>query len=177
MARKAPETPSVFSYIRWSSDKQTDGHSRQRQEEMAQEYVSRHGLELPKENILIDEGMSAFTGTNITSGKLGWFLERVKAGKVARGSVLLIEGFDRLSRQAPLDSILLFSQILQAGIKLVTLNDGQEYTAENSKQIEKLFLPLLSFGTSNQESEKKQARLRSVWAEKRARAGNQKIPS
>src|SRR5262245_42909215 len=116
MASKITEKPSVFLYIRWSSEKQSDGHSRQRQLEMAQDYVTRHGLDLREENILIDEGVSAFTGSNITSGKLGSFLERVRAGKVARGSVLLIEMFDRLSRQAPLDSLILFSEILKAGI-------------------------------------------------------------
>jgi DNA invertase Pin-like site-specific DNA recombinase len=173
MASKNPEKTPVFAYIRWSSDKQSDGHSRQRQLEMAQEYVSRHGLELRKEHILIDEGISAFTGSNITSGKLGWFLDQVKDKKITRNTVFLIEGFDRLSRQTPFKAFRIFSEILEGGIKLVTLNDGRQYS-ENSKQLDEIFLPMLHLSTSNQESEKKQARLRSVWAEKRSRAGSQK---
>jgi DNA invertase Pin-like site-specific DNA recombinase len=170
-----PAKPRLFAYIRWSSDKQADGDSKRRQLEMARLYAAQKGLELRTEDILIDEGVSAFTGSNVTTGKLGVFLERVKAGKIPPGSILTIEAFDRLSRQAPLDSILLFTQIIQAGIVLVTLNDQQEYTRENSAKIEKLFLPLLHFGTSNQEPDKKQARLRSVWADKRGKAGTEKI--
>jgi DNA invertase Pin-like site-specific DNA recombinase len=175
MAHKTPQKPRLFAYIRWSSDKQTDGDSKRRQTELAHAYAVRNGLELRGGDILVDEGISAFTGTNATSGQLGGFLDRVRAKQIPPGSILLIEAFDRLSRQAPLKSLRIFSEILDAGIKLVTLQDGQEYSDENSDQIEKLFLPLLSFGTSNQESAKKKIRLRSMWEEKRARAGSEKI--
>jgi DNA invertase Pin-like site-specific DNA recombinase len=168
--------PRLYAYIRWSTDKQSDGDSKRRQLEMAHSYASQKGLELRPGDILIDEGVSAFTGVNATTGKLGGFLERVKAGKIPPGSILAIEGFDRLSRQAPLKAFRIFSDIIEDyGIRLITLNDGKEYNQKNINQIENLFLPLISFSTSNQESDKKQARLRASWEAKRANAGTEKF--
>jgi DNA invertase Pin-like site-specific DNA recombinase len=51
-----------------------------------------------------DAGLSAFDGSNITRGKLGRFLDDVQAGRIPRGSSLIVESLDRLSRQGIIES-------------------------------------------------------------------------
>ena len=73
--------------------------------------------------------MSAFTGANVREGALGRFLDAVRVGSVKRGSYLIVESLDRLSREQVLTAQLLFLSIIQAGINLVTLMDGKVYRA------------------------------------------------
>jgi DNA invertase Pin-like site-specific DNA recombinase len=75
-------------------------------------YAAEHGLELVDESRLQDIGVSAFKGANVADGALGRFLAAVKANKVPRGSFLLVESLDRLSRQAPFKSFAIFSEII-----------------------------------------------------------------
>ena len=90
--------PQIYAYVRWSSDEQTQGDSLRRQTEGVKAYAIKHGLALPDTHIIIDRGLSAFTGENITRGKLGQFLERARTRKVGPG-ILIVENLDRLSRQ------------------------------------------------------------------------------
>ncbi len=87
----------AYSYIRWSSEKQTAGDSKRRQSTGADEYCQKHGLTLSSDRYL-DAGVSAFRGKNAAEGALAGFLEAVDQGRVPKGSMLLIENFDRLSR-------------------------------------------------------------------------------
>ena len=42
----ATNAPRVYGYIRWSTDRQTEGESLARQQERIDGYVERHGLTL-----------------------------------------------------------------------------------------------------------------------------------
>jgi DNA invertase Pin-like site-specific DNA recombinase len=64
---------------------------------MAEEYCSKHGLELHPVSYR-DLGVSAFKRKNVERGALAAFIDAVKTGKVAKDSYLIIEQFDRLSR-------------------------------------------------------------------------------
>ena len=110
MQEHAPRRTLAFSYVRMSTAQQLLGHSLQRQVERSREYATAHGLELVED--YHDLGVSAFKGRNIVEGRLGAFLDAVKAGKVPRGSFLLIENLDRLSRQEVHISLRLFLDIL-----------------------------------------------------------------
>ncbi len=46
--------------------------------------------------------MSGYTGANIETGSFGRFLEAVRNGEIPKGSYLLVESLDRLSRRDPL---------------------------------------------------------------------------
>ena len=63
---------------------------------------------------------------------MGRFLEAVRVGSVKRGSYLIVESLDRLSREQVLTAQSLFLSIIQAGINLVTLMDGKVYRPERS---------------------------------------------
>src|SRR5437588_5588757 len=85
-------TRKAYSYIRFSTPEQLKGDSLRRQTAMAADYCGRHGLTLDAELTMQDLGVSAYRGKNLDgTGKLGLFLDAVKAGDVAQGSVLLLE--------------------------------------------------------------------------------------
>jgi len=92
----------AFSYIRMSTDAQLLGDSRRRQLDASAKFAHEHGLLLVEDFKLEDIGVSAFKGANVASGAFGRFLEAVRSGKIAKGSYLLVESLDRLSRQAQL---------------------------------------------------------------------------
>src|ERR1700722_8038934 len=111
----------AYSYVRFSTPSQAAGASQQRQTERAAKYAQDHGLKLDTELNMTDLGVSAFRGKNSRTGALGQFLEAVHKGYVPKGSYLLIENLDRLSRDDILEAQTLFQQIILSGINLVTL--------------------------------------------------------
>jgi DNA invertase Pin-like site-specific DNA recombinase len=74
---------------------------------------------------LQDIGVSAFDGSNVLSGQLGLFLKAVNEGRIAKGSFLLVESLDRLSREDALSALGTFTSLLKAGITIVTLSDNK----------------------------------------------------
>ena len=75
---------------------------------------------------LRDLGVSAYRGTNRAVGALRSFLDLVENGQVERGSYLIVESLDRLSREAVLDAAARLLDLIRAGIVVVTLAAGQE---------------------------------------------------
>jgi DNA invertase Pin-like site-specific DNA recombinase len=161
MGRKA------FSYIRFSSPKQADGDSLRRQREMRDEYIQRKGLELDESMNLLDLGISAWTGDNAATGALSVFLDLCRKGEIPKGSVLIVEHLDRLTRQQVRPALTLFFQILDAGVTIVTLTPEREYTPESSEDPLSLIEPLFLFANVNEKSETLSKRLRDTWSEKR----------
>jgi len=82
---------------------------------------------------LRDEGLSAYHQKHVKSGALGVFLAAVESGKVPPGSVLVVEGLDRLSRAEPIQAQAQLAQIVNAGITVVTASDGKAYSRERLK--------------------------------------------
>jgi len=77
---------------------------------------------------LIDAGKSAFHGHHRTEGKLGDFLSAVESGKVSRGSILLVENIDRLSREGALSTLKdIIFKLWDQGITLQTLSPEETY--------------------------------------------------
>jgi DNA invertase Pin-like site-specific DNA recombinase len=166
--------PRAFSYVRMSTDVQLKGDSLRRQLERSKDYAEAQGLELAETAQLIDSGISAFTGRNIKEGALGRFLKAVEEGKIEKGSFLLVESLDRISRQEVLKSLELFISLLNAGINIVTLAGAPRlYSAENVNQVE-LIASLSEMARAHEESRLKGERVAAAWANKRKTA--QTIP-
>jgi len=170
----APERPRAYSYIRMSTDLQLRGDSLRRQLEASTAYAAANGLDLVADDRLQDIGISAFKGANVAGGSLGKFLEAADSGKVPRGSFLLVESLDRLSRQEIHKSLTLFLSIINAGINIVTLADSRVYTAENP-QLQDLLISLVVMSRAHEESHTKSLRVGAAWANKRARAKTQPL--
>ncbi len=123
----------VYSYLRFSDPRQATGHSSERQRAYAARWAEEHGLRLDESLTMRDEGLSAYHQKHIKSGALGVFLAAVEDGTVPAGSVLVVEGLDRLSRAEPIQAQAQLAQIVNAGITVVTASDGKEYSRERLK--------------------------------------------
>jgi len=176
MKREWPQTdkPLAFSYVRMSTDLQLKGDSLRRQEELSKQYVEDHDLFLVEDFKLEDIGVSAFKGANVSTGALGVFIEAIKAGEIPKGSYLLVESFDRLSRQNINASVSLFFEITSNGINLVTLMDNQIYKAGDAN-LQQLIYSIVVMSRAFEESETKSKRLLSAWANKRKNASSHKL--
>jgi DNA invertase Pin-like site-specific DNA recombinase len=161
--------PLAYSYIRMSTDLQLKGDSRRRQLEKSTAYASEHKLQLADDAQLEDIGISAFRGANVRDGALGGFLEAVKKGQVERGSFLLVESLDRISRQEVRKSLSLFLGIIDAGINIVTLGDNRVYTADGTDEVD-LVTSLVIMARAHEESRTKSQRISAAWANKRSQA-------
>lgn len=166
-------TGPVYSYIRFSSTKQAQGDSVRRQSETAEKWCKERGLTL--DSTLSDSGISGFTGKNVSHGALGKFLEAIKLGLVTKGSTLLVENLDRLSRDEIFSALGVFTEIVTSGVRIVSMMDGQIYTAENIKANPyQLMYTIGAFVRGHEESQTKSRRLREVFATKRKELHNKK---
>jgi DNA invertase Pin-like site-specific DNA recombinase len=168
----------AYSYIRFSTPDQEKGDSRRRQTAAAEAYCKERGLVLDDQLKMEDRGISAFHGKHRTKGVLGQFLEKVKSKEILPGSILIVESLDRLSREQISDALTQFLNIINAGIKLVTLTDNVEYTKENiNANIGPLFASISIMCRANEESETKSKRLAQAWDAKRAKIDKKKLTS
>lgn len=168
--------PKAYSYIRFSSIKQQKGDSIARQTRLSEDYAAKHGLELDTELYLRDLGVSAFDRTNLEKGALGQFLRLVEDGRIPRGSYLLVESLDRLSRDKVMDALSIFLSILKAGIIIVTLADEQVYSHEKSNENwASLIMSIVIMSRANEESAMKSMRLRSSWDAKRLNVDKKRL--
>lgn len=168
--------PKAYSYIRFSSTKQQKGDSVKRQTELRDQYLQQHPeLELDT-SLKLDSGVSAYDKSNLTKGNLGKFLARVEEGNVPRGSFLLVESFDRLSRTEPLDALPIFLNLINAGITVVTLIDNQVHSRESiTGNPSGLMLSIVYMIRANEESATKSKRIRSSWDAKRKNIANKRL--
>ncbi|MBK7616340.1 MAG: recombinase family protein [Burkholderiales bacterium] len=160
---------TAYSYVRFSSKAQELGDSMRRQVGLARAYATQHGLFLDERSYQ-DLGISAFKGKNAVDGALGAFLKAVDDKIIPKGSFLLVESLDRVSREEVLDALETFMSIVKRGIVLVTLTDKQEYTRESIRENwTKLIMALAVMARANEESATKSRRIKSSWAGKRER--------
>jgi DNA invertase Pin-like site-specific DNA recombinase len=89
--------PIAYSYVRFSSEGQRGGNSVERQTKAAREWAEKNGYALSTDTFE-DLGVSAFRGGNAAEGRLGEFLEAARSGAIPKGSVLVVENLDRISR-------------------------------------------------------------------------------
>jgi DNA invertase Pin-like site-specific DNA recombinase len=158
----------AYSYLRYSTPEQGQGDSIRRQLELSQRYAAEHGFVLD-ESLKPDRGVSAFRGKNKTEGNLGAFLEDVRAGRVPKGSVLLVESLDRLSREEVETALTSFLNIVQAGVEIHTLSDKQVYRSGHL-QVQQLILSIFVMSRANEESQRKSERVGAAWRQKKSDA-------
>jgi DNA invertase Pin-like site-specific DNA recombinase len=170
------ERPKAYSYLRWSTPDQERGDSFRRQTHAAQDYADRYGLALQEDSKYHDKGVSAFRGRNSASGQLNDFLGAVRAGDIPRGSYLLVENLDRISRQAAWDAMNTLRSLVEEDVTVVSLQDGKRYSRETLVGDPfAMMMAVLGFMRANEESETKSRRLRAVWTGKRARANEKPL--
>jgi DNA invertase Pin-like site-specific DNA recombinase len=171
----ASPPPKAYSYVRFSTPEQSKGDSFRRQTSAATAYCQKHGLDLDTRISFHDLGVSAFKGQNAETGALRAFLRAVEDGHIPRGSYLLVESLDRITRGHVLQAQTIFNSIVMA-ITLVTLGDQREYSEESLiANPTDLLISLLVMMRGNDESATKARRLKAAWANKRVLAGEKKL--
>ncbi|MEY9720702.1 DNA invertase Pin-like site-specific DNA recombinase [Sinorhizobium fredii] len=168
-------TAKAYSYIRFSTPEQARGDSLRRQTEKAASWCKERGIEL--DDTLRDLGVSAYHGANRATGALKSFHEMVEDGRIQRGSYLIVESLDRLSRETVIDAATKLFALIQAGIVVVTLSDGQEYSSERLRQDwTPLIISLAVMARAHDESRIKSERVAEAWKQKKATARSEKTP-
>jgi resolvase-like protein len=166
----------VISYRRVSLGRQVAGEGLRRQDDAARDYCERTGDQL--DEAFVDAGMSAYRGKNAAVGRLGRIMELAEGGTWAPGTKLLVEHFDRLSRDKLTDARRRAERILKAGLTIVTLADGQEYTWDRiNHDIGAIILMTVMMFKSHEESQLKGARVADTKRQRReaARRGEAKM--
>jgi DNA invertase Pin-like site-specific DNA recombinase len=158
----------AFSYVRYSTPEQSKGDSLRRQLDLSRAYAERLGLELD-DSLKPDRGISAFRGKNKAEGNLGAFLRDVQSGKVPKGSALLVESLDRISREDIESALTSFLNIIQAGVEIHTLSDNQVYRTGHL-DVQQLMLSIFVMSRANEESQRKSERVGAAWRNKKANA-------
>jgi DNA invertase Pin-like site-specific DNA recombinase len=159
--------PKAYSYIRFSTPEQISGDSLRRQTQAAAEYAAVHNLELVQ-GCYDDLGISAYHGANAETGMLSKFIDAVRDKTIPRGSYLLIESMDRLSRAKPRRALRLLENICDEGITVVTLSDGKIYTEETLDDDPMAYMwAFMTAIRANEESAVKSRRMKAAWATKR----------
>ncbi len=158
----------AYSYIRFSSPEQAKGDSYRRQRQAAEAFCDENGLELAssKEYTFLDRGRSAYSGRHLDDeGQLRRFLNLVESGEISAGSYLLVESLDRLSREKVNTALPRFMDILNKGIKVVTLADRRVYDQDFSEL--DLIISIVHMSRAHSESSIKSHRLTKVWEHKK----------
>jgi hypothetical protein len=170
--------PNAYSYIRMSTRKQIKGHSLKRQLEWSESYCKKHNLILDNTIDLKDIGLSGYKGEHLKKGNLGKFIELIDKGKIEKGSFLLVESLDRLSRMKVIDAVKLFIGIIEKGIAIVTYADEVTYSVDNINENVHLLNQCINIMFRGyDESNIKKQRLRKSWDDKRKNLDKKKLTS
>ena len=162
-----PAPTLVFSYRRFSSGRQASGHSLERQTESARRWCLEKGFVLDESLALSDLGVSAYSGDNASRGALAGFLVAAESGRIPRGSILLVESLDRLSRAAIPDAMSLLTAIVKSGVRVVSLIDGHEWNEVTIQDTMSFMLSVLLFSRAHNESSTKARRVSEQFQKKR----------
>lgn len=149
----------LYSYVRWSSEKQSAGTSFERQTAGAKKYAHDNGLEYVE---IKDAGVSAFKGKNTTQGRLGEFISSIDKGLIPRDSWLYVENLDRLTREDVISANTLFLRLIDMGLTIVTGMDNRVFTREsiNTNPMD-LMLSIMLLTRAHEESKTKSDRVNS----------------
>lgn len=121
--------PKAVSYARFSSGKQGQGTSIERQLEAFHSWLAKND---EFESLsFVDMGVSAYRGGHAKRGRLSHIIELIKDGTLQAGDALVVEAIDRLSRQAVIESLDLVTEMLRSGLRIFTLEDGQVYDKDS----------------------------------------------
>lgn len=158
----------AFSYIRFSTPEQKLGDSERRQLASAEAWAKQHGHEFAKP--MLDDGISAFRGRNRRKGHLSIFLRNVHNGLIPKGSIIIVEDLDRLSRQEPLEANEVVREIIKAGILIFVVRYNVLIDRKNISNLA-IWLPVqTAISVAHDESAKKSMRMRATYVKRREEA-------
>lgn len=163
----------AYSYVRFSTPSQMQGDSLRRQTKRSDDFAKKHGLTIVKN--YHDLGVSGFRGKNRALGQLGAFLEAVESGRIKKGSWLLVESLDRLSRDSVVEALPSFLAILKQGIVVATIQDQQIYDEQSVRDGMQLMGSLVVMSRAHEESRRKADLTKENWIARRMKGKKQRL--
>jgi DNA invertase Pin-like site-specific DNA recombinase len=140
---------------RFSSDKQADGDSRERQERLNRALAKREGIHVIKEHF--DPAASVKDGATPLFKKV--------IASLPEGVGIITENLDRINRGHPWRAKAFIADILEAGHFIITSQDGREYNADSISQLETLLLGDMATNVAYAENSKRTKRVREAKAQ------------
>lgn len=175
----AKEQVNAYIYSRVSKDVQVHGDGIRRQIEGAIRFVEKinqdniqKGIPTYKiaDEFITDKGLSAYKGFNTAAnGGLGAFLEAARKGEIKRGSLLVVEAVDRISRMPADESRKTFSLFKQYGIDVAIVKFGIIIKHSESTTLENDLLITAAIHLAYMESQQKSNRINDYFDKKRLR--------
>jgi hypothetical protein len=171
----SPAQPTLHLYARISDPAQREGGGLQRQTEAnVADFCRQYGF-TPSKRILIDDGVSAFRGRHLSpEHELGKFLAEAERGVIRPGDCLLIELWDRLTRQDIWAAIGLVNDLRQLGIPIGRL-DRMKLLRCDSTDPGDFFEAAVELMRGHSESAAKSLRNGAAWKAKRKKARQERL--
>ncbi|ELV8595662.1 recombinase family protein [Vibrio fluvialis] len=151
--------PMAYSYLRYSTRIQELGNSFERQLNAAKAYCDRNSLTLSEQNYE-DLGRSAYR--NKRRPALDEMLKHIKSGVIPRGSHILLESTDRLSRRGFKHALDLLHEIVGLGCVIAVIDKSEVFTKDNIDQFNHALGFMLEADRSHQESVRKSNLIRAA---------------
>jgi DNA invertase Pin-like site-specific DNA recombinase len=149
------------------------GDSVRRQTAGAQAWCERNNVVLDNSRTYHDLGKSAFLGehrSNPDRHALAAFLQMVDEGKIPRGTYLIIESLDRLTREHVTAGLMLCLRLIEEkGIRIVQLSPIEKVYEGRPDPMD-LMMMIMELQRGHGESKRKSDLLGPVWRKKKAAA-------
>jgi DNA invertase Pin-like site-specific DNA recombinase len=149
--------PHAYTYARFSTKRQDKGTTLSRQKDLTRQFCEDRGWEIVEE--ITDTGRSAWSGDHLAGGNLGKFKQRIDNHEIPRGSYLVVENLDRLSRENVKKARRWIEEVTDAGISVAvcTPAPGKIFNEASlsGENIVDLLQYLLEAQRSHKESERK----------------------
>jgi DNA invertase Pin-like site-specific DNA recombinase len=168
----------AVSYARWSDPKQDTGDSKNRQERLFRTFCQIHNL-TPSGTAYVDEGMSSYRGKHRKKGRLKDLVEAAQNKAFEKGTVIVIETWNRLGRMEPDKMIDLIRELLDTGVSIGVCQLNTIYTKEDAFRNLQNWSTLSMFvGLAHEESKQKATWVAAAWKSRRdrVREGNGSLP-
>jgi DNA invertase Pin-like site-specific DNA recombinase len=158
----------AVSYSRFSDPKQAKGDSQERQDEMFRAFCQRHNL-TPCNEVFADNGRSGYKDDHRRKGRLGDLVAAAEDGRFEPGTIIVVEGWDRLGRLRPDKQTALVADLLKTGVS-IGICRLDDIFCEDDFGTHKWTVLATFIQLAFQESRQKADRVASSWEARRKRA-------
>jgi DNA invertase Pin-like site-specific DNA recombinase len=159
------ERRTAISYSRFSDPKQAEGDSEERQERMFRSFCQQHNL-TPLRDVYADRGRSGYHGAHRKKGDLGKLIDAAKDGRFERGTVIVIEAWDRIGRLRPDEQTALVAEVLKTGVDIGVCRLNDVFTEADFGSHKWAIFSAFAM-LAHQESKQKSDRIGSAWDHQR----------
>jgi DNA invertase Pin-like site-specific DNA recombinase len=157
-----------ISYSRFSSPRQSEGDSEDRQVRMYRDFCGRHNL-TPLAEAFADRGRSGYKDEHRKKGRLGVLVAMAKDKRFEPGTVIVVEAWDRLGRLRPDKQTELIAELLRTGVSIGICRLDDIFTEEDFGTHKWTTLAVF-IQLAYQESKQKSERVGASWESRRKKA-------